>query len=343
MSRIELDPSHIMQVGMGFWPSKTVLSAVELELFTHLGDESMTGEEIGERLGLHPRAIYDFLDTLVALRFLERDGDGSDGRYRNTAETAAFLDKRQPGLHRRNPGDGQRAAVSILGRPHRGAADRQAAERDQAHRQADVRRALQRPGDGSSSSWGRCRASRSATSTRLAEKFDFSKYETVCDVGGATGQLCTILATRHPHLRCTSYDLPVVAPIAEKAIAAAGLTDRVTAASGDFFADPLPKADVITMGLILHDWNLDRKMHLIRSAYDALPEGGAFIVIENLIDDARRENAFGLMMSLNMLIEFGDAFDFTGGDFAGWCREVGFRDVEILPLTGPASAGIAYK
>jgi hypothetical protein len=84
-------------------------------------------------------------------------------------------------------------------------------------------------------------------------------------------------------------------------------------------------------------------MHLIRSAFNALPEGGAFIVIENLIDDARRENAFGLMMSLNMLIEFGDAFDFTGSDFAGWCGEVGFRDVEILPLTGPGSAGIAYK
>jgi tRNA A58 N-methylase Trm61 len=165
----------------------------------------------------------------------------------------------------------------------------------------------------------------------LAEKFDFSKYETICDVGGATGQLCMALARRHPHLRCTSYDLPVVAPIAESAIAAAGLDDRVDVASGDFFADPLPPADVITMGLILHDWNLDRKMQLIRSAYDALPQGGAFIVIENLIDDARRENAFGLMMSLNMLIEFGDAFDFT------------VRDVEILPLTGPASAGIAFK
>jgi tRNA A58 N-methylase Trm61 len=177
----------------------------------------------------------------------------------------------------------------------------------------------------------------------LAEKFDFSKYKTVCDVGGATGQLCMILAKRHPHLQCTSYDLPVVAPIAERAIAAAGLSDRVTTASGDFFADPLPPADVITMGLILHDWNLDGKRRLISAAYEALPEGGAFIVIENLIDDARRENAFGLMMSLNMLIEFGDAFDYTGADFAKWCREAGFKDVEVLPLTGPSSAGIAYK
>ena len=96
MSNAQLDPSHIMEVGMGFWPSKTVLSAVELELFTHLGADAMTGEEIGEKLGLHPRGIYDFLDTLVALRFLERDGDGSEGRYRNTAESAAFLDKTSP-------------------------------------------------------------------------------------------------------------------------------------------------------------------------------------------------------------------------------------------------------
>jgi hypothetical protein len=152
-----------------------------------------------------------------------------------------------------------------------------------------------------------------------------------------------ILAERYPGLRCTSFDLPVVEPIAQKAIAAAGLTDRVTTAAGDFFADPFPRADVITMGLILHDWNLDRKMALIRSAYDALPEGGAFIVIENLIDDARRTNAFGLAMSLNMLIEFGDAFDFTGADFTSWCTEVGFRSVEVVPLAGPASAGIAYK
>jgi hypothetical protein len=144
-------------------------------------------------------------------------------------------------------------------------------------------------------------------------------------------------------MRCTSFDLPVVEPIAKRTIEAAGLSERVTAVGGDFFADPLPEADVITMGLILHDWNLEGKMRLIKAAYDALPEGGAYIVIENVIDDARRENAFGLLMSLNMLIEFGDAFDFTGGDFAAWCKEVGFQEIEVLPLAGPASAAIAYK
>jgi O-methyltransferase/methyltransferase family protein len=339
---MDRDPSHIMQVGMGFWPSKTLLSAVELELFTQLGSESMTGEELRERLGLHERGVYDFLDTLVALGLLERDGDGPEGRYRNTPDGAVFLDKNSPTyvggiLEMSNArlyrfwGDLTEALRS--GKPQNEVKHNGKPMFEELY--SDPARLEQFMEAMAGISLGNFQA--------LADKFDFSRYETVCDVGGATGQLCTILAARHPHLRCTSYDLPVVVPIAERAIAAAGVSDRVTAASGDFFADPLPNADVITMGLILHDWNLEGKKHLIGAAYEALPEGGAFIVIENLIDDARRENAFGLMMSLNMLIEFGDAFDYTGSDFAGWCREAGFREVEILPLTGPASAGIAYK
>jgi len=331
-----------MQVGMGFWPSKTVLSAVELELFTHLGSDSITGEEIRERLGLHERAIPDFPDTLVALGFLERDGEGTEARYRNTPDTSFFLDKNGPAyiggiLEMSNArlygfwGDLTEALRS--GEPQNEV--KHTGQPMFTELYSDPARLEQFMQAMAGISRGNFEA--------LAQKFDFSRYQTVCDVGGATGQLSTILATHHPHLTCTSYDLPVVAPIAERAIAAAGLSDRVSAASGDFFADPLPKADVITMGLILHDWNLEGKLHLIGAAYDALPEGGAFIVIENLIDDARRENAFGLMMSLNMLIEFGDAFDYTGRDFAGWCKEAGFRDTEVLPLAGPASAGIAYK
>ncbi len=342
MSQAEVNPSHIMQVGMGFWPSKVVLSAVELQLFTHLAAGSLNGEEIGKRIGLHERAIYDFLDTLVALKLLERDGDGREGRYSNTADTAVFLDKDSPAyiggiLEMSNArlyrfwGDLTDALQT--GKPQNEIKHTGKPLFDELY--SDPARLEQFMQAMAGISTGNFHA--------LAEKFDFSKYETVCDVGGATGRLSAALAARHPHLRCTSFDLPVVAPIAEKAIAAAGLNERVAVASGDFLTDPLPQADVITMGLILHDWNLEGKMHLIRSAYDALPKGGAFIIVENLIDDARRENAFGLMMSLNMLIEFGDAFDFTGGDFAGWCREAGFRDVQILPLTGPASAGIAYK
>ncbi|HWF51758.1 MAG TPA: methyltransferase [Solirubrobacteraceae bacterium] len=341
-SQIQPDPSHIMQVGMGFFASKTVLSAVELELFTHLAGKEMSAAEIGRGLSLHPRGIDDFLDALVALGFLERDGDGGGARYRNTAETEVFLDKASPAyvggiLEMANArlygfwGDLTEALQT--GKPQNEVKHSGTPMFEELY--SDPARLEQFMQAMAGISGGNFHA--------LAEKFDFSNYLSVCDVGGATGQLSMILAARHEHLQCTSYDLPPVAPICERIVAAAGLSDRVRVAAGDFLSEPLPPADVITMGLILHDWNLEGKMHLIRSAYDALPEGGAFIVIENLIDDARRENAFGLMMSLNMLIEFGDAFDYTGADFAGWCKEVGFREVEILPLAGPASAGIAYK
>jgi predicted O-methyltransferase YrrM len=177
----------------------------------------------------------------------------------------------------------------------------------------------------------------------FAQKFDFSRYRSLCDVGGATGLLSTLVAKQHPHMRCTSFDLPAVEPIARKYIAEAGLADRIDVASGDFLKDPLPKANIITMGMILHDWNLEKKKHLIRLAYEALPENGVFVAIENIIDDDRLANAFGLMMSLNMLIEFGDAFDFTGADFWEWCKEAGFKRYEIMHLSGACSAAIAYK
>jgi hypothetical protein len=338
----ELDPSKIMQVGLGFLPSKTLLSAVELELFTKLAAGPLTGEEIGARLGLHPRGIWDFLDGLVALRFLDRDGEGPSARYRNAPEAAAFLDKASPRyicgiLEMANArlyrfwGDLTEALRT--GKPqneqkHEGRAIFEALY-------ADPARLEQFMAAMAGISAGNFRA--------LAEKFDFSKYKTLVDVGGATGQLSIFVAQRHPHLRCTSADLAVVEPIAKRTIAKAGLGSRVGTAVVDFFKDPLPRADVVTMGMILHDWNLENKLMLIRKAYDALPEGGAFVVVENLIDDARRENVFGLMMSLNMLIELGDGFDFTGRDFAGWCKSAGFRKVKTMHLAGPASTGIAYK
>jgi hypothetical protein len=327
---------------MGFWGSKTLLSAVELELFTKLGSERMTGPQLAEGLGLDARAIPDFPDALVALGLLEREGEGSDALYRNTEAGALFLDKASPAyiggiLEMANArlygfwGDLTEALQT--GKPQNEVKRTGKAMFEELYR--DEARLEQFMNAMAGISAGPFMA--------LADKFDFSRYETLCDVGGATGQLSVIVANRHPHMRCTSFDLPVVEPIATRVIEAAGLSDRVKAVGGDFFADPLPEADVIAMGLILHDWNLEKKMHLIEAAYEALPEGGAFIAIENIIDDARRENAFGLMMSLNMLIEFGDAFDFTGRDFAGWCREAGFKSTEVVPLAGPTSAAIAYK
>lgn len=336
------DAARIMEVGLGFWPSKVLLTAVELEVFTRLGSSAMTGEQLGRALGLHPRGISDFFDALTALGFLDREGSGLNGRYRNTATTAQFLDKDSPAymggiLEMCNQrlfrfwadlGEALKTGQPQNELKHSGKSMFETLYADEARLEQFV---------------SAMRGISAPNFQALVERFDFSKYRTLCDVGGATALLSTLAAKRHPHLQCLSFDLPQVQPIAERWIAREGLSDRVRAVSGDFLAQPLPQADVITMGMILHDWNLEKKQHLVRLAYAALPPGGAFIAIENLIDDDRRENAFGLMMSLNMLIEFGDAFDFTGADFWGWCKQAGFSRYEVMHLAGPCSAAIAYK
>jgi len=336
------DPAAILQIGFGFWPAKTLLSAVELGLFTVLGEEPLTGAQIADKLGLGSRATYDFLDGLVALRLLERADSGPDARYANTVDTGAFLDANSPGYiggvlemagARFYPFWGGLTEALKTGEP-----------------QNEIKRTGHSLFEGLYADPEKLEQFMRALSGfgvgnfhTLAEKFDFSRYRTLCDAGGATGLLSVIVAQHHPHLHCTTFDLPAVEPIARRTVGDAKLSDRVDVAAGDFFVDPLPKADVITMGMILHDWDLEKKLQLIRAAYDALPEGGAFIAVESLIDDDRRENVFGLMMSLHMLIETGDGFDYTGADFRGWCESVGFRSVEILPLAGPCSAAIAYK
>ena len=337
-----LSPARLMEVGMAFWPAKVLLSAIELGLFTELGSSAQTGVELQQALGLHDRANPDFFDTLVALHFLERDGDGPGARYRNTAETALFLDRHSAQFMGGFLEMANARLYRYWGDLTEGLRTGQP-QNEIKHSGAPMFAELYSKPERLEQFMEAMSGISAGNFQSFAEKFDFSGYRTLCDVGGATGQLSMSVAKQHPHLRCTSADLPGATRIAERKIAAAGLADRVSAVPLDFFSGPLPKADVITMGMILHDWNLEKKMHLIRAAYDALPPGGALVVIENLIDDARRENAFGLMMSLNMLIEFGDAFDFTAADFFGWCRDAGFTSTAVIALGGPASAGVAYK
>ena len=334
-------PDQIMQTGMGFMASKTLLSAVELELFTVLGDRSMMAPEIGDRLGLHPRSLEDFLDALVALGLLRRDGDGEGAEYRNTVDTAFFLDKAQPsylggilemanarlypfwanlteGLRTGQPQNETKTGGDFFGVLY-----------------ADPARLEQFLAGMQGIQLGSFMA--------LLDKVDLTSATTLCDVGGANGTFCALAAQRHPHLQATTFDLPVVVPVAERHLEAMGVRDRVKAVGGDFFADDLPNADVIVMGNILHDWDEDQKKTLVAKAHQALNPGGRLITVEQVIDDARRANASGLLMSLNMLIELPGGFDYTGAQFDGWAKSAGFVRTEVVPLAGPTSAAIAYK
>jgi hypothetical protein len=177
----------------------------------------------------------------------------------------------------------------------------------------------------------------------MARKFPWARYRTFVDVGTAQGVLPVQVCLAHPHLAGIGFDLPPVRPIFEEHMKAFGLSDRVRFQPGDFFNDPLPTADVLIMGHILHDWNADEKRMLLTKAHAALQTGGALIVYEGMIDDERRRNAFGLLMSLNMLIETPGGFDYTGADCIGWMREVGFREAAVEPLTESHAMVVATK
>jgi hypothetical protein len=331
-----------MQTGTGFWASKTLLAAVKLGLFTYLGEKSATAEEIRAALGLHPRSLYDFLDALVALGFLNREGLRAEARYRNTPDTATFLDHSKPNyvgglLEMCND-----RLYKFWGDLEEGLRTG-APQNEVKHTGRNPFEALYEEPDRLVQFMEAMAGIQMGAFMAFARNFNFKPYRTHCDMGGATGALSIQVALNNPHMHCISFDLPAVEHIARKWIEKFDVVGRVRVQSGDFFNEPYPKADVITMGNILHDWGYADKLKLAKGAYEALPEGGAFVVIESIIDDERREAAFGLLMSLNMLIETQEGYDITFQDFSDLCREAGFSRFELLPLAGPTKAAIAYK
>jgi cyclopropane fatty-acyl-phospholipid synthase-like methyltransferase len=330
-------PDAIMQLGLGFWGSKTLLSAVELGVFSELAGGALDGDALRERLGLHQRSATDFFDALVALGMLERE----DGRYANTPATELFLDRAKPSYM---GGLLEMANARLYG--FWGSlteALRTGAPQNEAKVGEDFFAKLYAD-DARLAQFARAMSSIStAAGQAIAAKFPWADHHSVIDIGCAEGAVPVQVALAHEHMTGGGFDLPPLEPIFDAYVAQFGLGDRLSFTAGDFFADPLPEADVLVMGHILHDWDLDEKRTLLQKAYEALPDGGALIVYEAIIDDDRRSNAFGLLMSLNMLIETPGGFDYTGADCQAWMRETGFREASVEHLVGPDSMVVGIK
>ena len=331
-----------MQIGLGFWASKTLLTAVNMNLFTYLGQGEKSGKQIQESLGLHDRSLYDFLDTLVALQFLNRTGIKETAIYSNAEDADFFLDKNkltylggmlEMANNRLYPFWNNLEEALKTGEQQNESKGGGASMFEAIYSNPDTLREFLHAMGGI----------QAGNFNSFAQNFDFSNINTHCDIGGAGGNLSVHIAKNNEHVNCLSFDLPLVAPIANDNFSHLGLDKRVKAVAGDFFSDDMPKADLITMCNVLHDWGLNDKKKLISKAFDALPENGTLAVIENVIDNERNKNAFGLMMSLNMLIETSEGFDYSFSDIESWAKEIGFKSVKLMPLTGPTSAVIAVK
>ena len=333
-------PEHIMQVGLGFWASKTLLSAVEMGVFTELAKQPEDLETLRGRLGLHPRSARDFFDALTALGFLRRH----DGKYANSPDTDLYLDKHKPSYiggilqmaNHRLFGHWNHLTEGLrTGRHQNEARDHVGGPSPFEALYADPARLKEFLAAMTGISHG--------ANMAIAHKVPWSQYRTFADVGTAQGDLAVQIAQANPHLTGMGFDLAEVGPIFEEYAQQHGLTGRLSFVPGNFFEDALPKVDVITMGHILHDWNLEEKKMLIRKAFEALPAGGAFVAYDALIDDDRSRNAFGLLMSLNMLIETPGGFDYTGADCSGWMKEAGFHETRVEHLVGPDSMVVGIK
>ncbi len=330
-------PENIMKLGMAFWGSKTLLSAVELELFTELAPQPLDTHTLQTRLGLHPRSARDFFDALVALGMLERDNE----LYANTPESDIFLDKAKPSYIGGFLEMANARLYRFWGSLTEGL--KTGLPQNEAKEGGDFFGTLYADPVKLKNFLQSMTGLSMGASKAIAQQFTWDEYQTFYDIGSAQGGLVVQVALAHPHIKGGGFDLPATGAIFEEYIQSFDLNDRLRFTSGNFFTDPLPKADVLTMGHILHDWNLEEKQRLITKAYDALPDGGALIIFESLIDDERRTNAFGLLMSLNMLIELSGGFDYTGADCTAWLHEAGFRETRVEHLVGPDSMVIGIK
>jgi hypothetical protein len=337
-------PEKIMQISTGFWPAKILLSAVHYDLFTKLANGAQSCLEIKKQLGWNcaDRHAYDYLDALSSLGFLVREGIWETAKYSNGPEADFYLDKNKPSYMGGMLDMANNRLYTIWGRLEEGLKTGEP-QNELKDGSGDLFKSLYSDPAKLAEFIHAMSGIQMGNFIAFAQKFDFSGAKTLNDIGGSGALLSLMVAKHNQHMNCTSYDLPPVAPIANGIIAGFGLQDRVKTGNVDFFNDELPSADILVMGNILHDWDEPTKLMLMKKAYDALPEGGRFVAIEGVIDENRKENLFGLMASLNMLLETGTGFDYTYGDYRKWAAQVGFKKTDLMPLAGPFSAAIAYK
>jgi hypothetical protein len=327
---------RIVELGHSFQAAKTLLSAVELGVFTALADGPLDAQALGGRIGIDPRGAVDFFDTLVALGLIERDRAGC---YTNTAEASLYLDQTKQtyigGLFELLNSRHFSAWTSLTD-ALRG--NWPGANEDHGHYPA----LYTDPAALTAFASGMTGAAR-LVAPAIAAQFPWRDYQRIADIGTAEGGLLVALALAFPHLRGCGFDLPALKPLFEIYVRSHGLSDRLQFCAGNFFQDRLPAADVLVMGRILHNWDLPTKHMLLRKAYEALPAGGVLVVYERLVDEERRKAVAALTMSLHMLIMTAGGFAFTASDCQRWMRGAGFEDFRVTPLVAGYSMIVGTK
>lgn len=324
-------PSVVFEIGTAFCTAKCLLTALELSLFTVLGDGELTAEELRVKLDLHPRGARDFFNVLAGLGLLENNG----GRYRNSPLADRHLVRSNDGyvggfLERANhmlyPAWGRFGEMLRTGKPTA---------------EADYLEMIKEP-NRLRSFLGMMDALTSLIVPDLAKAVDWTAYRTVVDVGGARGNLSGGLVKAHPHLAGTVFDLPEMRSPFDEHMSALGLEGRVTFQPGDFFTDPIPSADVVVIGHVLHDWSPDECRSLVRKAFDAVRPGGKIVVYDRMVDE-QGTDLTNLIISLDMMLTTPGGAEYTPAEYQSWLTEAGFSATEAAPLGENDTVVIGHK
>jgi hypothetical protein len=320
-----VDLDTVLRMARSFYPSQLLLNAVQLGVFTALGEGPATGEQLRERLDLHPRAARDFFDALVAHELLVRNGE----LYSNCATADLHLNQNKPDSYLGGFFSTTAKIYPLWGN----LADSLRTGKPQVN-QDHIFEIYQGPVEEQREFFDTMAGVTRMVAPDVVRALDWSRYKSVVDVGGSTGTLSAEIARAHPHLQTTCLDLPLIKPHFEDKIARLGLAGQVEFHSCDFFTEPLPEADVLVFGHILHDWNVEERQALLDKAFSAVRPGGAVLVFDMMIDDERRSRSHALLSSLDMLLFSPGGSEYTFAELSGWLLTAGF--------SGPSAHSIAH-
>lgn len=333
MATRELTAIPLMQIISGFWASKTLAAAVELDLFTQLSGRGVDIHQLSQLLQIHPRPAEMLLSGCASLGLLEKRGE----RYYNSPLSEEFLVQGKPYYFG--------GVITLLDRRLYLPWSRlpEAIKTNRAQTWGDqpgIFEAISANPEEQRIFTEGMHSFSVQSGEAVAAAFDFLPYAHLLDVGGGSGAYCIEAARRYPHLRATVFDLPTALEIAREKIAEAAFSDRIKTHPGDFFTEALPKgADVVLLSMILHDWTPEKNRVILKRCFDALPSGGAIIVSELMMNDEKTGPVSAALMSLNMLIET-EGRNYTWAEYTEWLMEVGFREIQGLPVESPGVNGI---
>lgn len=294
----QTDPALILDYIEAFRRSKVMFTAVELGIFDQLAKEPRTAAQLASELQLNPSATARLLDACVALQLLLREA----GRYRNTPAASRYLVSSSPQTFSGYIRYSDQSLFRLWA--HLDDAVREGTNRwQQTFGSKDALFDYYYRDPAATANFVRAmNGFGQLLSPRVVRAFDLSRFTHLADLGGATGHLAIAACEAYPRMTATVLDLPRVEPIAREHIAQSTVADRVSFVTADFFTDPLPSADLYSLGRILHDWSDEKALPFLKKIWNALSPGGGLLIAEALLDDDRSGPVYAFMQDINMLV-----------------------------------------